>query len=161
MKTTSNQKFNFVQNLNGQKSLRFFRPRLRFFESVCFTALRTVVWQKNWGNLCRKIKLHKSWWEPEKVEEKNSFCLDTKSLPLQSCCLAALIGDLSDFFANFCINSFPRTFTHTQQSLTSRSRFAKNQFHISRETLFSYQRSSRRNSNIFWPISLHSEWNSW
>ena len=22
------------------------------------------MWQKNWGNLCRKIKLHQSWWEP-------------------------------------------------------------------------------------------------
>ena len=37
-----------------------------------------------------------------------------------------LIGDLSEFFANFCINSFPRTFADTQQSLTSQSRFASN-----------------------------------
>ena len=27
------------------------------------------MWQKNWGNLCRKIKLHQSWWEP--AGEKN------------------------------------------------------------------------------------------
>ena len=37
-----------------------------------------------------------------------------------------MIGDLSEFFANFCINSFPRTFADTQQSLTSQSRFASN-----------------------------------
>ena len=27
------------------------------------------MWQKNWGNLCRKIKLHQSWWEPAGEEK--------------------------------------------------------------------------------------------
>ena len=52
-----------------------------------------------------------------------------------------LIGDLSCFFANFCINSFPRTFADTQQSLTSQSRFANIAskpvpYHTIRETAF-------------------------
>ena len=52
-----------------------------------------------------------------------------------------MIGDLSEFFANFCINSFPRTFADTQQSLTSQSRFANIAskpvpYHTTREAAF-------------------------
>ena len=88
------------------------------------------MWQKNWGNLCRKIKLHQSWWEPagrkKCLEEKFLLSGHEKKEGRLRSRSTTLIGDLSEFFANFCINSFPRTFADTQQSLTSQSRFASN-----------------------------------
>ena len=74
--------------MDRKNCCRFFKGKIEIFlglsgpiPPLCYAEV-WGMWQKNWGNLCRKIKLHQSWWEPageeKNVKKKNSFCLDTK-----------------------------------------------------------------------------------
>ena len=117
------------------------------------------MWQKNWGNLCRKIKLHQSWWEPagrkKMLRRKIPFVWTRKERrPTEEQEYNVdwrLVRIFRQFLHQFFSSHFCGHATKSHFSVTIRQQHII-QFHITHSwnSIFSqYQGSSRLDTYIF------------